>query len=209
MEDIQLRGLASKLILLCLNTEWRKLRNLEDAKGRIYTLYLHTKKFLHDPALELIQLDNMHSILDFGCGVGRNISYLIEKTKNAQIYGYDFENMIQLAKEYLGQDKWNRVKWITPPIDNLRAYKLDLIIASLTFQHIPESGLRVILAILRDSLKSDGILYVHSRGWMDDAHKNVWKILLDYFIPISENFNPEDGSETHQALIFKKHELQS
>ena len=47
-----------------------------------------------------------------------------------------------------------------------------------------------------------GIFFVHSRGYMDESKKNIWKIIKDYFVFIN-SVNIEDGSENHQTAILK------
>ena len=152
-------------------------------------------------------------ILDFGCGVGRNIKYLFEKLEpgdinKIRIYGYDFKNLINLAKEYLGMGIWNKTNWIDYPMKNLiglnkKNIKFDIIFASLVFQHIPEWELRNILKNLNELIKKDSILIVDSRGYLDDNCKNIWKIMNDYFNAKTE-YNIEDNSENHQRVIYQK-----
>lgn len=52
-------------------------------------------------------------------------------------------------------------------------------------------------------ISDSGTLVVNSRGYLDSTHKNVWKIIIDYF-DIKSECNIEDGSGNHQRVIFKR-----
>lgn len=181
---------------------WDKISDLERAKGLILSGYPENKSFEPWRVPDHFWPTTVNTILDFGCGIGRSIPPLIERAPNAQIYGYDFENMTNLAKQYLGYDYWKRVIWINPPIENLRSLRPDIIIAIIVFQHIPEIELQGILRVLREIIEN-GVLFVQGRGYLDGQRKNVWKILLDYFDAQSE-IDSEDGTERHQQAIFKR-----
>lgn len=156
-------------------------------------------------------LKNGDKILDFGGGIGRNTKYFVEKKRasgnNFEIYSYDFENMIKMAKDYLGEENWKEVHWIPHPLSNLAAIgpeiEFEYIIATVVFQHMKEADLRSALMLLNKSLKDDGMLAVYGRGYSDDGKKNVWGIIMDYFIPVN-NCNAEDSSENHQHVMFKR-----
>lgn len=176
---------------------WNDFNDLEQAKRFILNPgYAQTGQF---PAAD-IPIEGKSNILDFGAGVGRNTRHLL--SFGANVVCYDFPNMRELAKQNLGEDFGRILDWIEPPITNLDPYKFDLIVATVVFQHIPEESLRTILPVLRDSLTEDGNLFVHSRGYLDTGG-NIWRILLDYFEPCHE-FKPEDGSENHQAVNFRR-----
>lgn len=198
---------------------WEDIKDIEFAKGCILSYYPMTNKFENDPALNSITLQDKYSILDFGCGIGRNLKYIInnirkiekdierENIADIEIYGYDFDNMVIMAKQYLG-DIWNNVNFIRPPVSNLSVYKFDLIIATLVFQHIPETELRNILIILNNSIEDNGIMLVDSRGFMDEGLKNIWSILGDYFVRTTELIQTSDYYENYNA-IFKKKDLKN
>ena len=191
---------------------WDRLQEIEAAKAAIKSGYPTDGDFRSDNfLLDGLPLKNGGIILDFGCGIGRNTKYLVEKKKasglNVEIYSYDFENMIKMAKDYLGEENWKEVHWISHPLSNLAAIgqdtEFDYIIATVVFQHMKEADLRSALMLLNKSLKDDGILAVYSRGYSDDGKKNVWGIIMDYFIPIN-NCDAEDSSEKHQRVMFTR-----
>ncbi len=73
---------------------------------------------------------NLASVLDFGCGLGRNFSYLIGVA--AHIVGFDLPPMIARCRTLPGvpdvalSDDW----------DEVRRERFDLIFASLVLQHL-------------------------------------------------------------------------
>lgn len=156
---------------------WEKLSDLKDAVKHVCT---RAGDFRPDEDLCMLPLWDVEELLDFGCGVGRNISWLLDHTK-IRISGYDHPNMINLASQYLGIDRWERVNWISTPLTNLRNYRFNFIMATLVFQHIPEMELKDILIVLSQCLDKNGLLYVHSRSNMDDRKKFVWPFILKYF----------------------------
>jgi len=177
--------------------DWEKIQCVREAKRKICT---GDPTFAPDfPRLRPPPLENKTSILDFGCGIGRNIPYLINNFK-AKVHGYDFPNMIALAREYLGPEVWNKIVWIEPPVSNLKKHRFDLVLASLVFQHIPLFELRAALRILSETLVEGGELYVHSRGYTDDNY-NVWKIVREFFDPLWD-LDADDMSERHQFCLF-------
>lgn len=182
---------------------WHTFSNLEQAKRNICTAYGSGKiPFRHVPFLEtMVTAKDYLSILDFGCGVGRNIAFLANEAPEAHIVGYDFPNMVTLAKEYLGEETWETITWIHPPLDNLVDFAFDLIVATIVFQHLPTNDLKAVLPFLRDRLQGDGILFVHSRGYLDQGG-NIWPHLLECFDPLTA-LDPTKKDETHQAVIFK------
>lgn len=179
---------------------WRSVQNLDAAKMLILS---SDQEFGPTPALGELSLQDCNVVLDFGCGVGRNIPALSKAARNARIVAYDFPNMQKLAKEYLGLGESSKIDWITPPPEKLRAFTYDFVVADITFQHIKESELRLILSILGCQLSSNGKLWVGGRWWSDDAAKSVWEIVLDYFYPITLLDLEAAVGDNHQQVLFR------
>jgi cyclopropane fatty-acyl-phospholipid synthase-like methyltransferase len=183
------------------NLWWAEINDLKNAKKEI----VDTEEFAHDKELEDINFDNK-IVLDFGCGVGRNLKYLVN-TSAQQIIGFDFPNMIELSKQILSEDKRSKIQFISPPLQNLP--KLDIIVATLVFQHVNDiNELEAYLFILKEALSENGILYVNSRGYIDigadpNVDRNVWHHILNFFDPIT-NLDDSDGSELHQKVFFRR-----
>jgi len=179
---------------------WSNISDVEEAKKLVYTGYPE-RKFEPDPFLGELNLKEKSCVLDFGCGVGRNLKRLLELVPDAEVFGYDFVNMIDMAEKNLDGVDRRRVKFVAPPVENLLAYRFDFILASLTFQHIPERDLHEILRVLKNVLSDGGEMAVFGRNWMDDEHKDPWRIVLKHF-PRCEK-EVEMGGD-HKLMVFKK-----
>jgi SAM-dependent methyltransferase len=112
--------------------EWLSVARSADAtdlRDQILSGHKDGKPFTpYVPTIELpAPLDR---VLDFGCGVGRNFSYLKKIARH--VTGFDLPPMIErcmsLATEHVDvlEDDWQHV----------RASRFDLIFASLVLQHI-------------------------------------------------------------------------
>ena len=181
---------------------WNNIKELEEAKGYILASYLKGTPFEANPEiLGSLNWSNMEVVLDCGCGIGRNWSYLFSHGVK-KIIAYDYPNMKELTNKNVKID--GDVQWIHPPVENLTGISYDVILAALAFQHFSEEELRKLLKQLCIGLKKNGKLFVHGRGYLDDRKKNVWKIILDFFKvdPNSSTFNSENGTEDHQIVIF-------
>jgi len=123
------------------------------------------------------------SVLDFGCGVGRNIFDFSHKFKNWKFYGYDNLNMLKKANEYsVGKFNKNITDYhnieMISSWDDLKSMKFDCIYATLVFQHIHEKDLNL---YLQDIKQMTNKLIVSGRRFNDDIidgeYKNTWQIL--------------------------------
>ena len=94
-------------------------------------------------------------ILDFGCGVGRNLDSLVESFKETQICGYDIsDKSIEVAKS-----RFNNIDFYSG--DNYSAMgKFDLIFVSNVFHHIPLNERANAVKILNQLLEDDGNIIV-------------------------------------------------
>ena len=178
---------------------WTEVQDLKEAKKRI----CDTIDFAHDPGLEKILLKDK-VVLDFGCGVGRNLKYLAH-SESKIIYGYDFPNMLKMVKEYLDKQELERVVLIPPElkISLINKPNLDLVIATIIFQHMKSLEVEHDLKILKHHMNDDALMYVCSRGYFDDNEGIVWPVILKEFQPITP-LDDKDGTEQHQQVLFKK-----
>ena len=78
-----------------------------------------------------IELPTVESVLDFGCGLGRNSSYL--KTIAREVHGFDVPEALADCDGHptYGTDRLSRDWSIT------RQRRFDLIFASLVLEHLP------------------------------------------------------------------------
>ena len=112
--------------------EWLSVARSADATDlRDHILSGHKDGKPFTPYVPTIELPApLDRVLDFGCGVGRNFSYLKKIARH--VTGFDLPPMIErcrsLATEHVDvlEDDWQHV----------RASRFDLIFASLVLQHI-------------------------------------------------------------------------
>ena len=160
--------------------DYPKIKTIKEAKAWICT---NDPDFKPDEVISFLPLKTCRQILDFGCGVGRNLAVLLE-LKPYGIFGYDHPNMIELAKQYLGLENWNHVTWLKPPVQSILDFKFDLVISTLVFMHMRESDLLAALPVIAHSLTESGLMYVHCRSFTDDRKVLVWPLILKYFEPV-------------------------
>jgi hypothetical protein len=118
------------------------------------------------------------SVLDFGCGIGRNTFALADKFK-IMTYAYDFPNMIKLLE---GDPRYENYSNIT--VFNTwgicRHLYVDAIFCCITLQHIDIPDIRNYLI---DFLSMTDNLYVHGRSYSDfpvDGKKELlYPILME------------------------------
>ena len=94
------------------------------------------------------------SILDFGCGVGLSLPYLLEQFSDSKIFATDVSKVsLDIVRTDLPQ-----VTIVDSPLNAVQ--KFDAIFVSTVLHHITSSIRVEILKNLRASLKSDGCLVV-------------------------------------------------
>lgn len=153
------------------------------------------------------------SVLDFGCGVGRNIFDFSQNFPNWKFYGYDNPNMINKANEY-SKIRFNKSirdysnLELISDWDRLKAMKFDCIYATIVFQHIHEKDLNT---YLNDIKKMTDRLIVSGRRFNDDMvngkYKNTWRILENNgYYPSNRSdtrYSIEGDPEEHMTCIYE------
>jgi len=174
--------------------EWAELAATasdEDLRERILTGFKSGKPFTpYFPTLPLPE--SIASVLDFGCGLGRNFSYLT--TVAARVVGFDLPEMIARVRKLVPHG----AVVLSSDWDALRAMRFDLIFASLVLQHVPEDWCRRVVA---DFARMAPATYLLARGQGDFGFN-----ALDLAVS-SGDFDPgecrvvDHDSETHQLRV--------
>ena len=152
------------------------------------------------------------SVLDFGCGVGRNIFDFSQDFQNWKFYGYDNPHMLDKANEY-SKLKFNKTIYDYSNIElisnweQLKKIKFDCIYATIVFQHIHENDLNL---YLQDIKQMTHRLIVSGRRFNDDIidgkYKNTWQILENNgFYPSNAkeiNYKIDGAPEEHIICIY-------
>ena len=131
---------------------------------------------------ELSLLPSGSAVLDFGCGVGRNLLFFATEMPWLQFVGYDSQAMLDRADEFclarLGKPvsevknlqlmgDWGRVSSI----------RFSCIYATLVFQHISPDELRLYV----ESMKiMTPLLLVHGRRANDYSPLSTWRLLESF-----------------------------
>lgn len=102
-------------------------------------------------------------VLDFGCGCGRTISWLMRSHPETHFYGCDVDSeAISWCREHLGAGDFLANKALTPlPYDSGH---FDVIYCFSVFTHLSESMQDVWLDELRRILKPGGLLIITVHG---------------------------------------------
>lgn len=104
--------------------------------------------------LKKVKQTKPKTILEVGCGFGRNIKFLLENNIKSQITGVDISpKMIELAKKYVGKDK---VKLLVADAKELpfADREFDAVLVHGVFMHVkPEDIQETIREVLRVTKK--------------------------------------------------------
>lgn len=120
------------------------LTALQVAK-RIKASCVSLEEFVPEPSIvQALEGRSMGRILDFGCGVGRQVLAFLQT--GAEVVGFDNPAMIERAKERLGTHEG--LTWTDCWEDVVSLAPYDAVVASLVFQHVPKNMLRLRLDAL-------------------------------------------------------------
>jgi trans-aconitate methyltransferase len=153
------------------NNDWLSVARAEDPddiRERILTGYRDGKPFT--PYVPTMPLPGaVHSVLDFGCGLGRNFPYLSSIAR--EVTGYDLPPMIERCRS-LSPDT---VALLTSDWGEVASRRYDLIVATLVLQHIETDACR---AYLEDFARLAPVTYLLTRV-RSDFDQNVLQLVAD------------------------------
>jgi hypothetical protein len=171
------KPICSKCILVYEGIEksskyWEDM-NKKEAYGSMHGGYNDFDNFpVYNELMELFYLNN--EVLDFACGVGRNIPILSKNFKN--VYAYDFKNMIS----YIPQDIKNLSNLkIYLDFEEIKNKKFENVLASFCLSHVYVKDLLPLLEIFANMTNN---LVVHSTYLIDFTGEPIIPIIEKYFI---------------------------
>lgn len=112
---------------------------------------------------------NIQRILDFGCGSGRSIQFLKKYFPAAEVYGFDpSETSLQLARVAHPNAVFVQSMDLLPR-------DFDLILLANVLHHIPVNARSEVLVRCRDSLSTDGSVFVFEHNPRNPVTKWVFE----------------------------------
>lgn len=140
----------------------------DELRERILTGYKSGKPFT--PYVPTIALPaSRSSVLDFGCGLGRNFPYLT--TVASRVEGFDLPPMIARCRHAVPESPVN----LSDDWDDVRQRRYDLVFASLVLQHIETTACAAFLA---DFSRMAPYTYLLTRG-STDFDASVLELIAD------------------------------
>ena len=172
---------------------WKNLEDQDEALDAILTGYKGNAINMPVYGEVIDNLRHTGSILDFGCGAGRNLKYLIDQYE--LVYGYDYPNMLKFIPIET-RDANNLI--LLDSLDKVLLRNYDEILLSLVLQHIHPDELHEILREL--SLHSRRFI-IHSRTWVDFTEEDIMPILEQYFKVDTIEYQKDPNSDKNDHFI--------
>lgn len=171
----------------------------DEIRERILTGYKDGKPFTpYVPTLPLP--GTLGSVLDFGCGLGRNFPYLTRVARS--VAGFDLPPMIERCRTVAPiQPALLSADW-----DAIRTQRFDLIFASLVLQHIEPAPAR---AFLRDFAAMAPTVYLLTRT-QTDFGESMLQIVADCgLFDAGECVEVDHDPVTHQLRVLGRASFES
>jgi 2-polyprenyl-3-methyl-5-hydroxy-6-metoxy-1,4-benzoquinol methylase len=113
---------------------------------------------------------NINSILDFGCGAGRSLEYLVNAFPQAAVSGYDpSSESIRLAAQRVASAH------LTTQWHDLGQHGFDLVFVANVFHHIPRNEIATWLARCREMLAPQGSIFVFEHNPRNPVTRHVFE----------------------------------
>jgi SAM-dependent methyltransferase len=113
---------------------------------------------------------NVDSILDFGCGAGRSLEYLVGAFPHASVSGYDpSAESIRLASQRVATANLS-TDW-----QDIRQYAFDLVFVANVFHHIPRNEISTWLERCKEILTPQGKIFVFEHNPRNPVTRYVFE----------------------------------
>jgi SAM-dependent methyltransferase len=163
----------------------------EEIRERILTGYKAGKPFT--PYVPTVRLpSHIDSVLDFGCGLGRNFPYL--KGVARTVAGFDLPPMVERCRISAA----DAVDLLSADWDQLKVLSFDLIVASLVLQHIEPAPVRL---FLRDFSRMTSTVYLLTRNTTDFGENLLDIVAETELFAAGECIEVEHDPVTHQLHV--------
>lgn len=171
--------------------EWESIASTADPdelRERIFTGYKAGKPFT--PYVPTVVLPTpIESVLDFGCGVGRNFPYL--KSIARHVVGFDLGPMIARCRSLAAE----RVDLLSSDWEEISSQRFDLVFGSLVLQHTETDASRAYLAAFARMAPTTYLL----TRLQSDFDENVLGLVADSgLFEVVECAEVEHDPECHQ-----------
>jgi SAM-dependent methyltransferase len=169
----------------------------DDLRESILSGYKTGKPFT--PYFPTLQLPStLSSVLDFGCGIGRNFTFL--NSIAAHVVGFDLAPMIERCRTLASA----KVELLTARWEEVVARRFDLIFASLVLQHMEPDTYR---SYLQDFARLAPKVYLLTRI-EDDFGSNVLRVVAETgLFDAGECAEVDHDAETHQLRVLGRRSL--
>jgi 2-polyprenyl-3-methyl-5-hydroxy-6-metoxy-1,4-benzoquinol methylase len=163
----------------------------DDVRERILTGYKDGKPFT--PYVPTIPMpERVESVLDFGCGLGRNFPYLAGIART--VAGFDLPPMVARCHTATGHG----IDLLSSDWNQVRQLRFDLIFASLVLQHIEPHPMR---SFLRDFSHMTPAVYLITRTDTDFGEQ-LLEVIADLgFFEVGECVEVDHDPATHQLKV--------
>lgn len=118
----------------------------------------------------LLEIQKPKRILDFGCGSGRGLPYLLKYFPGMDIWGYD----VSTASLDIAKDKTPDVNLISD-WNEIERNSFDLIVAANVFHHIPPNERVDTLSKCYDALDSSGKMFIFEHNPYNPATRWIFE----------------------------------
>ena len=174
---------------------WSNLTDESEALDAILTGYKGEVKNMpiYEDVTKYLVGNHDKSVLDFGCGAGRNIQWLKHNYKT--VYGYDFPNMLKLAARETLEDE---NVYLSSNLDDICSRDYDVVLFSLVLQHIHPNELR---DILKELCSCSRQFIIHSRTWVDFTFEPILPILNEFFDHDVLEYKKDPNSELNDHFV--------
>jgi SAM-dependent methyltransferase len=162
---------------------WSNLHGLTDQQvaQRIITGATSLDRFepYYDTVYKMGDQNKEQMFLDFGCGLGRNMSAFITSSSLWKVIGYDNPAMIERARLFMSSrhEDISRMEFVSD-WKSLKNLRFDGILSCLVFQHMHPSD---VAEVLQEMKPMSDLLHVTTRRYFDEGGGNVPKAVLEHF----------------------------